>query len=155
MFDRRKIKNKGFDNQFFKKEQALFVVEKIQSGMGEREVGKLLGMTHQRISQIYKSATGHSIREYRYAVHLEEAKKKGVPVDELMQERKCKGCDVVFKTRRSKKVFHTRECAKKYWNKYQVKKPSYGKQLQEEKIKRAMKLLNEQGYQVTTPGGKN
>lgn len=138
--DGRKNKLKGFDNKLFKTEQALMVVNLINSGRGTDFVRKRLGITLQRVSQIYFGVTGNTITAYKQKKRLESLKIE-LPIIMKQTEKACKGCGVTFLAVSNRRTFHSTKCCRQYYIKYQTHQSWYRKRLKRKRIETAKKLL--------------
>lgn len=64
---------RGEFSPFFKKSQAEEIVRLIKSGLCGSETGRRLGLSRERVGQVFFNSTGQSIREYWQKVALEKA----------------------------------------------------------------------------------
>jgi len=130
--DLRLVKPQGADNVLFKKEQAEEVVKLIAGGVTVSEVSKLIGTSHQRVSQIYKKATGRTIRENQGILKLQELRNK--ERDILRHRTKvCKGCNITFVAVPMRK-YHSAQCREEHKQLTQTQRPAYKKRLVRNRI---------------------
>ncbi len=92
-------------NPAFKKEQAKKIVELIEKGLGSSTLSKLLGISRERIGQVYFREKGSSIPQFRMTKKLEA-------VDTYLEAMKkvCVRCGKEFMTTLRNKKYCSIAC---------------------------------------------
>jgi hypothetical protein len=113
------IRAKGVESPYYKADLTATVLDLINSGYSSPYIGKKLGLSRERIRQLYVRATGKSINQVRREQKLNKVKTE---VKRLRQERQliCKGCGITFLSNRGGRLFHNKRCSINYYTRNQT-----------------------------------
>lgn len=96
----------------FKKEQAERIVEFIEKGVPSTLLGEMLGITRERVGQVYFKMAGKSIPQFRQEQKIKDLENY---FEKTKRQKICKRCKEKFLTRKGNQKFCSGSCRKAYY----------------------------------------
>lgn len=107
----------------YNEERAVLVVKLIEAGFTLSKVGEMLGLTRERVRQVYAKKTGHGVIEHRVSEKIALVE-RALPALLKMREKICRHCSTPF-TRKYAQAFCSKACARSFWNHQQMLRRKY------------------------------